>query len=125
MDTIWVFASTDRQLTTRIRQSVGSSGQAGLNQVVIVGEPLAQLVSLRQELIGGMTRGLITVPDEPIIEPEADENIQSTERPYPEDAFPQQADASNFQSEGQDIGYDPGVAYESEAIDPIQAMPVQ
>jgi hypothetical protein len=47
VDTIRVFASTDRQLTTRIRQSVGSSEQSGLNQGVIVGKPLAQLVSLR------------------------------------------------------------------------------
>jgi hypothetical protein len=125
VDTIRVFASTDRTLTKRIRQSVGSSGQSELNQGMIVGKPLAQLVSLRNELIGGMTRGLITVPDEPMVEPEADENTQSTERPYPEDAFPQEADASNSQGEGQDIGYDPGVAYESESIDPIQAMPVQ
>ena len=42
-----------------------------------------------------------------------------------EDAFPQQDDASNFQGEGQDVGYDPGVAYESEATDPLQAMPLQ
>ena len=32
VDTIRVFASIDRQLTNRIRQSVGSSGQSGLNQ---------------------------------------------------------------------------------------------
>ncbi len=46
---IRVFASTKRQLTIRIRQSVGSSGQSGLNRGVIVGEALAHLVSLRQE----------------------------------------------------------------------------
>ncbi|MDH3772008.1 MAG: hypothetical protein OET79_13620, partial [Nitrospirota bacterium] len=82
VDTIRVFASTDRQLTNRIRQSVGSSGQSGLNQGVIVGKPLAQLVSLRQELIGGMTRGLITVPDEPMVEPAVYENPPSAELPY-------------------------------------------
>ena len=125
VDTIRVFASTDRQLATRIRQSVGSSGQAGLNQGVIVGKPLAQLVSLRQELIGSMTRGLITVPDEPMVEPEAYENTESTERPYPQDDYPQHADAGTFQGGEQDMGYDPGAAYESEAVDIPQAVPVQ
>jgi hypothetical protein len=125
VDTIRVFASTDRQLTNRIRQSVGSSGQSGLNQGVIVGKPLAQLVSLRQELIGGMTRGLITVPDEPMVEPEAYENTESTERPYPEDAFPQHADAGSFQGGEQDMGYDPGAAFESEVVNTTQAVPVQ
>ena len=125
VDTIRVFASIDRQLTNRIRQSVGSSGQSGLNQGVIVGKPLAQLVSLRQELIGGMTRGLITVPDEPMIEPEAYENTESTERPYLGDAFPQHADAGTFQGGEQDMGYDPGAAFESEAVDISQAVPVQ
>ncbi len=125
VDTIRVFASTGRQLTSRIRQSVGSSGQAGLNQGVLVGKPIAQLVSLRNELIGGMTRGLITVPDEPMVEHAAYENTQSTERPYPEDAIPQYADAGGFQSGEQDMGYDPGAVYESEAVDPLQAMPVQ
>jgi len=95
VDTIQVFASTDRQLTNRIRQSVGSSGQSGLNQGVILGKPLAQLVSLRNELIGGMTRGLITVPDEPMVEPAAYENTPSTERPYSGGAVPQHADAGS------------------------------
>jgi hypothetical protein len=124
--TIRVFATTDRQLTNRIRQSVGSSGQSGLNQGVIIGKPLAQLVSLRNELIGGMTRGLITVPDEPMVEPVAYENTQSTESPNPGDAFPQQhAEAGSFQGGEQDMGYDPGAAYESETVDPLQTIPVQ
>jgi hypothetical protein len=96
-----------------------------LNQGVLVGKPIAQLVSLRNELIGGMTRGLITVPDEPMVEPAAYENTQSTERPYPGDAIPQYADAGGFQGGEQDLGYDPGVPYASEAVDPLQAMPVQ
>ena len=124
VDTIRVFASTDRHLTSRIRQSV-SSGQSGLTQGVIIGKPMAQLVSLRNELIGGMTRGLITVPDEQMVEPAAYENTQSTERPYPGDTFSEQANASGFEGEGQEIGYDPGPAYESEGGDPLQAMPVQ
>ena len=125
VDTIRVFASTDRQLTNRIRQSVGSSGQSGLNQGVIVGKPLAQLVSLRNELIGGMTRGLITVPDEPMVEPAAYENTQSAERPSSQDAYPQQAEGNAFPGGEQNMGYDPGVAYESEAVDPLQTIPVQ
>ena len=96
VDTIRVFASTDRQLTNRIRPSVGSSGQSGLNQGRIVGKPMAQLVSLRQELIGGMTRGLITVSDEPMVEPPAYENAPSAEILYSQDAYPQHADGSAF-----------------------------
>ena len=125
VDTIRVFATTDRQLTNRIRQSVGSSGQSGLNQGVIVGKPMAQLVSLRNELIGGMTRGLITVPDEPMIEPAAYENPPSAERPYSQDDYPQLAEGETFPGGEQNMGYDPGVAYESEAVNPLQATPVQ
>jgi hypothetical protein len=125
VDTIRVFASTDRQLTTRIRQSVGFSGQSGLNQGVLVGKPMAQLVNLRNELIGGMTRGLITVPDEPMVESAAYENTQFTERTYPGDAFPQHADAGGFQGGEQELGYDPGVPYASEAVDSLQAISVQ
>jgi uncharacterized protein DUF4384 len=125
VDTIRVFASTDRQLTNRIRQSVGSSGQSGLNPGVIVGKTLAQLVSFRNELIGGMTRGLITVPDEPMFELAAYEETQSTESPNPGDVFPQHADGGSFQGGEQDMGYDPGAAYESEAVDPLQTIPVQ
>jgi hypothetical protein len=125
VDTIRVFASTDRTLTNRIRQSVGSSGQSGLNQGMIVGKPLAQLVSLRQELIGGMTRGLITVPDEPMVEPAAYENPPSAEGPYSQDDYPQHAEGEAFPGGEQNMEYDPGTAYESESVDPLQAMPVQ
>ncbi|TFG59262.1 MAG: DUF4384 domain-containing protein, partial [Nitrospirales bacterium] len=125
VDTIRVFASTDRQLTTRIRQSVGSSGQSDLNQGVLVGKPLAQLVSLRNELVGGMTRGLITVSDEPVGQPAANENSQSIESPYQGDAYSQQADAGGGQGGEKNVGNDPGVPFEAEAVDPLQAIPVQ
>jgi len=125
VDTIRVFASIDRRLTTRIRQSVGSSGQSGFNQGRIVGKPMAHLVSLRNKLIGGMTRGLITVSDEPMVEPAAYKNTQFTKRPYPGDVFPQHADAGDFQGREQDMGYVPEAAHESEAVKSFQAMPVQ
>ncbi len=64
VDTIRVFASTDQTLTNRIRQSVGATSQPGSGTGPILGKPMAQLVSLRQELVGTVTRGLITVPDD-------------------------------------------------------------
>ena len=64
VDTIRVFASTDRKLTNRIRQSVGATSQPGSGNAPIMGKPMSQLVSLRQELVGTVTRGLITVPDD-------------------------------------------------------------
>ena len=114
VDTIRVFASTDRGLTKRIRQSVGSSGQPGLNQGTIVGKPMTQLVSLRNELIGGMTRGLITVPDEPMAEPSAYENT-----------YQEQSDAGSFQGGGQEIEYGSHQTQISDTIGPVQATLVQ
>ena len=124
VDTIRVFASTDRQLTNRIRASVGSSGSPGFDQGRITGKPMSQLVSLRKELIGSMTRGLITVPDEPMVEQAAYENNQSTKRPYSETGFPQPA-AGGFQAAEQDMKYNSGVAYESESVNPPATMFVQ
>jgi hypothetical protein len=95
VDTIRVFASIERQLTIRIRQLVGSSGQSGLN------------------------RGLITFSDEPIIEPAAYENAHSAERPYSQDAYPQHTGGSAFPCGEQKVGCDPGAAYESEPVDPL------
>ncbi len=60
-----------------------------------------------------MTRGLITVPDEPMDEPAAYGNAHSVERPYSQDAYPQHADGSNFPCREQKVGYDPGAAYMS------------
>ncbi|MDH3771769.1 MAG: hypothetical protein OET79_12410, partial [Nitrospirota bacterium] len=94
-------------------------------QGVIVGKPLAQLVSLRQELIGGMTRGLITVPDEPMVEPAVYEDPPSAEIPYSLDDYPQHVEGEAFPDGEQNMGYDPGAAYESEAVDLLQATPVQ
>ena len=127
VDTIRVFASTDRNLTKRIRESVGSSGQSGLNQGRIVGKPIAQLVSLRNELIGGMTRGLITVPDEAMIEPSMSENTPSisTESSFPSEDVQPEANAGGYQGGDQEMEYVPEVTFESESMDPIQAMPVQ
>ncbi len=62
VDTIRVFASTDRRLAEKIRQSV----QPGRSGSMKVRRPITQLTSLRQELVGSLTRGLITVPDEPV-----------------------------------------------------------
>ena len=124
VDTIRVFASTDRQLTSRIRQSVGASGQPGLNQGRILGKPMAQLVNLRNELIGVMTRGLITVPDEPTVEPAAYGNTQTASVPYAEEAYPQGANVGGFQGGGSNMGYDPGVSYEP-AVNPVQPVAAQ
>jgi hypothetical protein len=66
----------------------------GLNQGVVVGKPLALLVSLRNELICSMPRGLSILPDEPMVERAAYENTQSRGRPYPGDADVQQVDAT-------------------------------
>lgn len=125
VDTIRVFASTDRHLTSRIRQSVNLSGESGLNQGVIVGKPMAQLVSLRNELIGAMTRGLITVSDEPTGGTAAYENAPSTERPYSQDAYQQQDGGRAFPGGEQNVEYDPAPMYGSEGVDSLQATPVQ
>ena len=63
VDTIRVFASNDRQLTEKIRRTVQPRRNSGASQ--IVGQPVRQLVNLRQELLNSVTRGLITVPDQP------------------------------------------------------------
>ncbi len=125
VDTIRVFASTDRQMTARIRESVTSSGNSQMNQGVIVGKPMAQLVSLRNELISGMTRGLITVPDEPVGDPSAFEDMQSADSPDLGNSFLEQADASGFQGEGQEIAFDPTQTDMPEMMDEAQAIPVQ
>jgi len=61
VDTIRVFASTTPELAQRIRQAV--AGGLG-NQPAQRTNSLAHLASLRQELVGNLTRGLITVPDD-------------------------------------------------------------
>ena len=65
VDTIRVFASNDRQLTEKIRQAVRQRGNGAPGASQIVGQPVRQLINLRQELLNSVTRGLITVPDQP------------------------------------------------------------
>ena len=65
VDTIRVFASNDRQLTEKIRQAIRPRGNGNAGASQIVGQPVTQLVTLRQELLNSVTRGLITVPDQP------------------------------------------------------------
>ena len=124
MDTIRVFASTDRQLTQRIRQAVGSSRQQGSSKGPILGKPLAQLVSLRQELIGSMTRGLITVSDKPTTGSPGYESAPAPSMEFPTKAHTQQTDAVASQSE-QETEFDPGQEHISDAMEPVQAIPVQ
>jgi len=116
VDTIRVFASTDKQLTHRIRRSVGFSGQQGSDKGEILGNPLAQLVSLRQELIGSMTRGLITVPEEPI-----DGSPDYESAPAPSRELPTKASTESEQ----ELEFDPDQAKMSNAMDLVQATLVQ
>jgi len=64
VDTIRVFASTTLELAQRIRQAVAGGNTQGLGGGPQMTNALAHLASLRQELVGNMTRGLITVPDD-------------------------------------------------------------
>jgi len=64
VDTIRVFASTTPELAQRIRQAVDGGGSQGLGGRPHLTNSLTHLASLRQELVGSMTRGLITVPDD-------------------------------------------------------------
>jgi len=63
VDTIRVFASTTPELAQRIRQAVAGGNAQGLGSPQKTNS-LAHLASLRQELVGSVTRGLITVPDD-------------------------------------------------------------
>jgi hypothetical protein len=65
VDTIRVFASTTSELAQRIRQAVEGDNTQGLGSPQSTNS-LAHLASLRQELVGSVTRGLITVPDDSV-----------------------------------------------------------
>lgn len=65
VDTIRVFASTTPELAQRIRQAVAGGNAQGLGTPQRTNS-LAHLASLRQELVGSVTRGLITVPDDSV-----------------------------------------------------------
>lgn len=64
VDTIRVFATTTLDLARRIRQAVAGGTAPGLGGHPHTANSLAHLASLRQELVGNVTRGLITVPDD-------------------------------------------------------------
>ncbi|MCW5783485.1 MAG: caspase family protein [Nitrospirales bacterium] len=66
VDTIRVFASTTSELAQRIRQAVEGGNTQGFGGRSQVASSLAHLASLRQELVGSVTRGLITVPDDSV-----------------------------------------------------------
>jgi hypothetical protein len=66
VDTIRVFASTTPELAQRIRQAVAGGKTQGLGGRPQMTNSLAHLASLRQELVGSLTRGLITVPDDSV-----------------------------------------------------------
>lgn len=66
VDTIRVFASTTPELAQRIRQAVVGNNTQGLGSPQSTNS-LAHLASLRQELVGSVTRGLITVPDDSVV----------------------------------------------------------
>ncbi len=86
---------------------------------------MAQLVSLRNELIGEMTRGLITVSDESTGEPAVYENAPSAERPYSQDAYQQQDSGSAFPGGEQNVEFGPIPPYSSEGDNPLETMLVQ
>jgi hypothetical protein len=67
VDTIRVFASTTLELAQRIRQAVAGGNTQNLGGHPQKTNSLAHLASLRQELVGNLTRGLITVPDDSAI----------------------------------------------------------
>lgn len=66
VDTIRVFASTTLELAQRIRQAVSGGHPQGFGGQPQPANSLTHLASLRQELVGNMTRGLITVPDDSV-----------------------------------------------------------
>lgn len=63
VDTIRVFASTTPELAQRIRQAVAGGNPQDIGSPQMTNS-MAHLASLRQELVGSVTRGLITVPDD-------------------------------------------------------------
>jgi hypothetical protein len=100
VDTIRVFASTTSDLAQRIRQAVAGGNAQGLGGRPQMTNSLAHLASLRQELVGSVTRGLITVPDDsaaPVSQPAMNRMEQS------QLAMVDQMPAQNSMTEG--IGY--------------------
>ncbi|MGB0911360.1 MAG: DUF4384 domain-containing protein, partial [Nitrospirales bacterium] len=127
VDTIRVFATTDLRLAEKIRRSVQPSRPVESNKTTIVGRPIVQLASLRQELVGSLTRGLITVPDEPT-QMSAQEEMPMMAQ-VQEVAEPEQyEEVEEYVEEGQDVaeGFVDTAEYEEEAAQSeFQAIPVQ
>ncbi len=131
VDTIRVFASTDRRLAERIRRSVQPS-RPGRSNTVKTARPVTQLASLRQELVGSLTRGLITVPDIPVSMP-SNTRIQQ-EMPMMTQAQPV-AEPERYEEAGgyveQQFGSSEGGTMvgsefeQSSEADQFQAIPVQ
>ena len=80
VDTIRVFASTTLELAQRIRQAVAGGNAQGLGGQPQPTNSLTHLASLRQELVGNMTRGLITVPDDTVA-PLSGQNTTQPDQP--------------------------------------------
>jgi hypothetical protein len=111
VDTIRVFASTTPELAKRIRQAVAGNHAQGLGSSQRANS-LAHLASLRQELVGSMTRGLITVPDDSVA-PVSQPPMSTMEQPQM--AMVDQMPAQNSIPEG--IGYiqdSPAGSYQSD-----------
>lgn len=100
VDTIRVFASTTLDLAQRIRQAVAGGNSPGLGGRPATTNSLAHLASLRQELVGNMTRGLITVPDDSVA-PGSQPTMATGEQPQL--AMVDQMPVQNSTPEG--IGY--------------------
>ena len=124
VDTIRVFASTTSELAQRIRQAVEGGNTQGFGGRSQMAGSLAHLASLRQELVGSVTRGLITVPDDSV--PPVSQSAMSTVEQTPL-AMVDQLPSQNSMPES--IGYIQDRPAESFPPDPsnhldAQAMPV-
>lgn len=100
VDTIRVFASTTPELAQRIRQAVAGGNTQDLGGRPQMTNSLAHLASLKQELVGSVTRGLITVPDDSVA-PVSQPAMNAVEQPQL--AMVDQMPAQNSMPEG--IGY--------------------
>lgn len=116
VDTIRVFASTTPELAQRIRQAVTGGNPQGVGGRPQMTNSLAHLASLRQELIGSVTRGLITVPDDSVV-PVSQSAMNTMEQPQV--AMGEQMPAQDSRPEG--IGYIQDMPAQS--VQPDSSMP--
>ena len=111
-----------QQLTEKIRRAIRPRGNGSSGASQIVGQPVRQLVNLRQELLNSVTRGLITVPDQPssmAVHPAVAEPIQQG-NPYPGQSAMGNPDAN--QSASLDHGQ---TGFEGVGMPQAQSTPVQ